>query len=408
MDREGRAADLLTRIELCGLQTGVNAFDLYSKDVREVFRGLCAALADSIQLTATTLALGDPSKLKAAAQAVRAATASQRDAQMNRLDIALLGLLKSIDATTQAKERVEVLEQLISCLQAARLAASHEKEKPALGTDHHEQQPPPQQQESTKLSQADAIQVDGGNGGMAAVVSGKELQARTVDVSRALRLAAEALQVPLASDSDGGSCRSLPLLQRLVPRVETALEQLGPSFLAPICKREDLTAEQLAVLGDINAAFREEYELRRAVLVERAKVTLQAFEWSGRLVEKGTSEEASGVAAAARRAMAVQPQVSLDDVWSLRPADAVALTSVPTSTPIATLDAAAVVAGYSPGMDLSEAAILSGRKRAAPMGAGIKSVIIGKVPDRGGRPEGRSREAYMPEFRPRSAGGGGG
>ncbi|GIL54435.1 hypothetical protein Vafri_9968 [Volvox africanus] len=243
MDREGRAADLLTRIELCGLQTGVNSFDLYSKDVREVFRKLCAALADAVQLTVTPLALCDSSQLNAAAQGVRAATASQRDAQMNRLDIALLGLLKTIDATPQAKERLEVLEQLISCLQAARLVAlSRDKEKSESGTDRHEQL----QQHQEKVTQTDATKIDGNSGGTAAVAAGKELQARAVDVSRALRLAAGALQVPLAADPGGGSRRSLPLLQQLGPRLETALDQLGPSFLAPICQRKDLTTEQVS------------------------------------------------------------------------------------------------------------------------------------------------------------------
>ena len=83
-------------------------------------------------------------------------------------------------------------------------------------------------------------------------------------------------------------------------------------------------------------------------------------------------------------------QVALEEVWCLRPADVVALTAVPTSTAVAALDgpaaaAAAAAAGAGAGAG-------AGRKRSSPIGAGIKGIIIGKVPDRGGRPEGRARE----------------
>ncbi len=45
-------------------------------------------------------------------------------------------------------------------------------------------------------------------------------------------------------------------------------------------------APQLATVREVDGALREEYALRRRMLVERAKVTLQSFLWSGRLKEK--------------------------------------------------------------------------------------------------------------------------
>ncbi len=63
------------------------------------------------------------------------------------------------------------------------------------------------------------------------------------------------VQVPLREDGaaggpgPGSALSALPLLQRLVPRVQAALTQLGPTFLAPICRREELSAEQVGAEG---------------------------------------------------------------------------------------------------------------------------------------------------------------
>ncbi|GFR51040.1 hypothetical protein Agub_g13368, partial [Astrephomene gubernaculifera] len=406
---------------------------------------MCSALADALHSALRPLSLCDIAQLETKAQAVRAACATQRDAQMNRLDNALLALLRTIDASSPASERVEVLEQLVACLQAARITAAATaarqpqpqdqqlpgesqpqqpqqqqtqtkspqakpaQAKPPQQQPHQKQQHSPQTNKDTKHTSPQQQQQPGHSGADAAgsgataatagaaAAAGKELQARAADVSRALRMAAEAMQVPLppeSAGSAGGGGAALPLLQQLLPRVEAALgQQLGPAFLQPLCGRGELTEQQLATLAEINGALREEYGLRRAVMIERAKVTLQAFEWSPRLAEKGTAKEATAVAAAARKAMSAQPQVSLEEVWSLRPADVIALTAAPTSSQVATLDAAAAVTGY----DKHDIGGGGGSKRpAAPMGAGVKGVIIGQVPDRGGRPEGKARQAYMP------------
>ncbi|KAG2447059.1 hypothetical protein HYH02_007810 [Chlamydomonas schloesseri] len=419
MDREGRAQDLLSRVELVGLQTGINAFDLYSKDVREVFRTFCAGLAGAVQATLGPLGLCDSVQLAAAVQAVRAATASQRDAQMSKLDNALAGLLRATEgsaasAAAPAKERVEVLEALVAALQAARLlaltTADAAKPEPAAteaapsGQAAGGAQPHKQHQGAAAPAPAQA-QAASPAAGQEVAAAGRQLKVHAAEVSRALRLAAEALKVsrPAGQGEDGapstsgrpaggGGASALPLLQQLVPRVQAAMASVGPAFLQPICRREDYTPQQLSVLGEMQTALTQEYALRRAVLIERAKVTLQSFEWSPRLAEKGTAQEAAGVAAAARRAMATQPQVSLEDVWTLRPADVVALTAVPTSTHVASaLDGPA--AGTAAAAAAGAAAAGGGRKRSAPMGVGIKSIIIGKVPDRGGRPDGRARES---------------
>lgn len=49
---------------------------------------------------------------------------------------------------------------------------------------------------------------------------------------------------------------------------------------------------QLAQLGDVDAALRSEYALRRRMLIERVNVTLQSFLWSPRLEQKVGAEPA--------------------------------------------------------------------------------------------------------------------
>lgn len=62
------------------------------------------------------------------------------------------------------------------------------------------------------------------------------------------------------------------------------------SFLALCCShRPDPSPHsllQLAQLGEVDAALRSEYALRRRMLIERVKVTLQSFMWSPRLEAK--------------------------------------------------------------------------------------------------------------------------
>lgn len=323
MDREGRASDLLSRIEVSGLQTGVNAFDLCSKDVREVFRNFSGQLASTLQGALKGSGLCDEAQLEKAVAAVRGATATQRDAQMNRLDNALAALLQAADPGCPAKERVEVLEQLVACLQAARLAALH-------GGGQQQQQPdakegaaspsaaasgpapapaPAASAAVTGSAKPPAATVAGAAG--AAAADSKLLAAHAGEVSRSLRMAAEALQVSMPAPATGGAAPSaLPLVQQLLGRVTDAMAQLGPTFFQPICSRSELTEQELSTLTEVHAALTEEYALRRAVLVERAKVTLQAFEWSPRLAEKGTAAEATQVAAAARKTLAAEPKVS--------------------------------------------------------------------------------------------------
>lgn len=69
--------------------------------------------------------------------------------------------------------------------------------------------------------------------------------------------------------------------------------QPTPALLVPAASRcvaapVALPALQLAQLGEVDAALRAEYSLRRRMLIERVNVTLQSFLWSPRLEQKAS------------------------------------------------------------------------------------------------------------------------
>lgn len=76
------------------------------------------------------------------------------------------------------------------------------------------------------------------------------------------------------------------------PAVPLCPPQPCPSALSPA------PCEQLAKLTEVDGALRAEYALRRRMLIERVKVTLQSFMWSPRLEQ--TVRSVAALSAAAR------------------------------------------------------------------------------------------------------------
>lgn len=108
-------------------------------------------------------------------------------------------------------------------------------------------------------------------------------------------------------------------------------------------------------LADIHGVLRDDYATRREMLIKRLDVTVQSFLWSKRAA--GREAEITAVIAARRRALRVAPA-------AVRPEDA-----------------------FSTGPEL--AALLSQRVTDASTrslrASAVKGVLIGAVPDRGGR-----------------------
>ena len=72
-------------------------------------------------------------------------------------------------------------------------------------------------------------------------------------------------------------------------------------------------------MEQIFEALRKEYAVRRKMLIERAKVTLQSMLWSKEYLEaKGTLEEAQQAAHNGQESLLEAPELQLSDVFNAR------------------------------------------------------------------------------------------
>ena len=74
---------------------------------------------------------------------------------------------------------------------------------------------------------------------------------------------------------------------------------------------------QLAAVHEIDEAMHAEYTLRRRMLIERVKVTLQSFLYSERLRTNGTLDTARKLADTGCAAMMPHPSVQADEIFTL-------------------------------------------------------------------------------------------
>ena len=73
------------------------------------------------------------------------------------------------------------------------------------------------------------------------------------------------------------------------------------------------------MVEQIFEALRKEYTVRRKMLIERAKVTLQSMLWSKEYLEaKGTLEEAQQAAQSGQENLLEDPELQLNEVFNAR------------------------------------------------------------------------------------------
>lgn len=204
------------------------------------------------------------------------------------------------------------------------------------------------------------------------------ISARAAATSQALRELASVLGVPPAQPS------AAALVAALRARCAAALVRLPPGLFEAVAPPGALGEAGEARLRAVDGALREEYRLRRRMLVERAAVTLHSFLSSPRLEGGAAREAAQAAADEVLRVLRAQAGGGDDDDGAVaRRAGAATLGDLLTVTQRA--------AGGG-----------GGDGGAAP---GVKGVLIGAVPDRGGRRQGKARAADMPAWKARAAGG---
>ncbi|XP_049642600.1 protein FAM98C [Suncus etruscus] len=160
------------------------------------------------------------------------------------------------------------------------------------------------------------------------------------------------------------------LLQELHAKVSELLPSLPPESLSPLLS-QPLDAPQWEALESLSQSLRDQYCCRRCLLLRRLDLTTAAFHWSDRAEAQG-------------KAMKVV----------LRPLRE-------TLTPESDISQAHVLAARA---DLSR--LIPATSKAARRGTccAINKVLMGSVPDRGGRPG--ELEAPMPSWKSRREDGG--
>ncbi|XP_074872627.1 protein FAM98C [Carettochelys insculpta] len=169
------------------------------------------------------------------------------------------------------------------------------------------------------------------------------------------------------------SCPGPQLLGDIKSKVAEALSALpnGHQEMAPLL-RVPLTAQQWEVLEGIQQALRAEYECRKRMMISRFCVTLQSFHWS----ERAQAHSAALLAA----------------ISSLQQAE-LAVSGVTLARLLAAREDTSRIVSTSSGHC---------RHRTS---CAINKVLMGGVPDRGGRPN--EIEPPMPTWEKRREGGGG-
>ncbi|PNJ27366.1 FAM98B isoform 1 [Pongo abelii] len=180
----------------------------------------------------------------------------------------------------------------------------------------------------------------------------------------------DTLGIPKSTTSD------IPhMLNQVESKVKDVLSKVQKNHVGKPLLKIDLNSEQAEQLERINDALSCEYECRRRMLMKRLDVTVQSFGWSDRA------------------------KVKTDDIARIYQPKRYAL------SPKTTITMAHLLAARE---DLSKIIRTSSGTSREKTACAINKVLMGRVPDRGGRPnEIEPPPPEMPPWQKRQEGGGG-
>ncbi|XP_033498326.1 protein FAM98B [Epinephelus lanceolatus] len=166
------------------------------------------------------------------------------------------------------------------------------------------------------------------------------------------------------------------VLSQVQDKVENVLKDLPKGVIGNPVLKKSLSSEQWEKLHNINTALSSEYECRRRMLIKRLDVTVQSFGWSDRAKVKVDS-----------MARAYQPKRH-------------------SLSPQSTVDMAELLAAREDICNVVKTSSGSSREKTT---CAVNKILMGRVPDRGGRPsEIQAPPPEMPPWQKRQDGGGGG
>uniref|UniRef100_T1JGC5 Protein FAM98A n=1 Tax=Strigamia maritima TaxID=126957 RepID=T1JGC5_STRMM len=163
------------------------------------------------------------------------------------------------------------------------------------------------------------------------------------------------------------------LFTKLENKVKELLSKMPSNYMSKPLFNGVLSDKQWLTIDEINKQLKNEYRLRREMLTKRLDVTIQSFKWSSRA--KARDNDITQAFQAIRNKLTVDPDINLADVLAARET-------------IAYME------------KTSSASVRKNTKSA------VNKVMIGSVPDRGGRPaEQQAPPPEMPSWQKRSDGG---
>ncbi|XP_076306062.1 protein FAM98A isoform X1 [Tachypleus tridentatus] len=166
------------------------------------------------------------------------------------------------------------------------------------------------------------------------------------------------------------------LFSKAEAKIKEVLNKYSPDQVGKPLFMGVLTDKQWLSLEELQKQMYEEYMMRREVLLKRLDVTIQSFKWADRL--KSKEDLISRTYQPRRQLMKIEPAVDLSDLLAAREDLAI----------------------------IEKTSSASVRKNTQ---TAINKVLIGAVPDRGGRPEEQQPPPpEMPSWQKRSDSGHGG
>ncbi|XP_014249690.1 protein FAM98A-like [Cimex lectularius] len=164
----------------------------------------------------------------------------------------------------------------------------------------------------------------------------------------------------------------------LFAKIKTKVEESSQKCISDPLFTGQLSEKQWKSLEKIQQELQQEYAIRRQMLLKRLDVTIQSFQWSERM--KGRENEIATHFSEKRNLMTTKPNIKLSDLLAARHHLAI----------------------------LEKTSNSNVRKNTQ---SSVNKLIIGAVPDRGGRPaDQQPPPPEMPSWAPRASGppGGGG
>ncbi|XP_069588593.1 protein FAM98B [Ranitomeya imitator] len=168
------------------------------------------------------------------------------------------------------------------------------------------------------------------------------------DAYKEARTICEALRL-----TDQSSSNISLMLKSIEEKVTELLPKLKAASVNQALLNVDLTAQQLEHLEKINDALCKEYECRRRMLIKRLDVTVQSFGWSDKA--KAKMDEIARVYQPIRYSLSPKSGISVPHLLAAR-------------------------------RDLSKIVRTSSGSAREKMVCPINKILMGRVPDRGGRP----------------------